>query len=71
MKCMLPKRRFWKLEQSVACAFLNDFYDSSPKSSTRARVSTTKPHTQRFVQDSKMFFWGASNDDETVDKMRR
>jgi len=24
-KCMLPKRRFWKIEQSVACAFLKSF----------------------------------------------
>ncbi len=59
-KFMLPKRRFWTAEQSVACAFLKFF--------SRVWVlllgyhwlkTRSKTHTQNFVQPSKIFVWGA------------
>ncbi len=56
----LPKRRFWKSEQSVACAFLNEFSMTSRPNRVLTPVkSTSKPHTQRFVRSSKIFVWGA------------
>ena len=58
--CMLPKRRFWKIEQSVACAFLNDFsMTRRPYRALTPVESTSKMHTQRFVRVSKIFVWGA------------
>ncbi len=57
---MLPKRRFWTAEQSVACAFLNEFSVScSPKRVLTPLKSASKTHTQRFVQSFKNFVWGA------------
>jgi hypothetical protein len=59
-KFMLPKRRFWTAEQSVAYAFLNEFSIScSPKRVLTPLKSTSKTHTQRFVPPSKIFVWGA------------
>ncbi len=57
---MLPKRRFWTVEQNVAYAFLNKFSIScSPKWILKPLKSTSKEHTQLFVQPSKIFVWGA------------
>ena len=59
-KFMLPKRRFWKIEHSVACAFLNEFSMTSRPNRVLTPVkSTSKPHTQRCVRSSKIFVWGA------------
>jgi hypothetical protein len=51
----LPKRRFWKIEQSVAFAFLNEF--SSVRSLHLVFTSfksAIKSYTQRFVRPSKL-----------------
>jgi len=56
----LPKRRFWKPEQSVACAFLNEFsMIRRPSLVLTPLKSTSKTHTQRSVRASKIFVWGA------------
>ncbi len=52
-KFMLPKRRFSTAEQSVAYAFLHEFSISvGPKQEHTPLKSTSKAHTQRFVQSS-------------------
>ena len=58
-KFMVPKRRFWTAEQIVAHAFLNEFsIIGSPKRVLNPLKRTSKTHTQRFVQPSKIFGWG-------------
>ena len=50
---MLPKRRFWRPEQSVACAFLNEFsMMSSPNRVLTSLKSTSKTHTKVLRKDS-------------------
>ncbi len=59
-KFMLPKRIFWTAEPSFEYAFLKNFSISgSPKRVLTPLKSTSKTHTQRFVQPSKIFVWGA------------
>ena len=45
-KLMLPKRRFWKIEQSVACAFLNEFSMTRRPSRVLAPVESTSKRTR-------------------------
>ena len=55
-----PNEEFSMAEQRVAYEFLNEFSNSgSPKRVLNPLKSTSKTHTQRFVQSSKIFVCGA------------
>ena len=57
---MLPKRRFWKTEQTVWRVFSKHFStSSSPKAVLTPLKSASKMLSKRFVLSSKIFVWGA------------
>ena len=59
---MVPKRRFWKAEQRVACAFLKCFSNErSPNRVLTYVKSALKIRSRMSARPSKIFVWGPYN----------